>query len=566
MQASSSQRGGTTVPNDIPRFVTYTSPVAVPSSNGLGSASTLPLNLVALIVSYLEDLGDIARVTRTCRLLYYMTLPQLYTRVSLHSYPAIRYQNGRPEGFGSGSPFMLALNGLVTKAHASVVQEFQVYGEWNEVGAEDFAKGRVPDNTMMLNILMRAATDKMTKLRSFNWELDCKPLKTLYQGLSTHNTLTSLTIRFPQTRVPRPSVIIPPMTNLRVFRAMDIDPLCYPDDISVLMLSSKKLEDVRIHFSPRMRAEAESSLSWGNYFGRCLRAGYKMKVKHFAVQNFYGHNVEGIEDTLDHETCRSITFLDVFGGAKGSSATVFFDDTWKMIPMDMKTKFKAMRTNEPSQQHVKLMSSMQTQLERLYLVSQRLSKTGHTPGEHGAPVTPDDSQPDIDSTALGKQYLHAITRFHGANLKHLLLWDQWQLNQDDLSELIRYCPNLEQLAVGVHSEDSLKAMWLLLPFLSKLKALRLLLTDHVEEQCQSSGHLNLMEAALGKLDALHLKWFGVGNRIFQVGARYQSVGPDGLPVAKVRVTEVTVGNVQHVEIWGMDCLDIMVDPIARFSP
>ncbi len=319
--------------DEIPRFVTYTSPVSIPQTNGaFGRATTLPLNLIALIVEQLDDLGDIARVTRACRLLYYMALPTLYSRMSLHSYSQIRYVNGRPEGFGSGSPFMMALNGLVTKSHSSLVQDFRIWGAWNEVGAEDFAKGRVPDNVMMLNIVLRAAMDKMIKLRSFSWELDCKPLKTLYQGLAAHNTLTSLVLKFPNTRIPRPAVVIPPMMNLRAFRAMDIDPLCYPDDISVLLLSSKKLEDLRIHFSPRMRQEAESSLCWETYFGRCTRAGHKMRLKHFAVQNFYGPSMEGLHELMDPHTNISIAFLDMFGGSKGASANVFFDDTWKQIP------------------------------------------------------------------------------------------------------------------------------------------------------------------------------------------------------------------------------------------
>jgi hypothetical protein len=155
-----------------------------------------------------------------------MTLPQLYQRVHLHSYADIRYVNGKPEGFGSGSPFMMALNGLATKGHAALVHDFRVWGLWKETGVEDFAKGRVPDNSMMLNVILRASTDKMVKLKSFSWELDCKPLKTLYTGLSLHATLTSLTLRFPSARIPRPSVLIPPMANLRVFKAMDIDPMC----------------------------------------------------------------------------------------------------------------------------------------------------------------------------------------------------------------------------------------------------------------------------------------------------------------------------------------------------
>jgi len=143
---------------EIPHYLSYTSPVSTARIGGGSRATTLPLNLVALIVSYLDDISDIARVTRTSRLLYYMTLPQLYQRVSLHSYNKLRYVNGRLEGFGSGSPFMMALNGLVTKGHAALVQEFRLWGQWNEVGVEDFAKGRVPDNSMMLNILTRAVS------------------------------------------------------------------------------------------------------------------------------------------------------------------------------------------------------------------------------------------------------------------------------------------------------------------------------------------------------------------------------------------------------------------------
>jgi hypothetical protein len=206
-------------------LIKYTSPVTANFNNGYRAATTLPLNLIALIISFLDDIGDLARMTRTSRLLHYMTLPQLYERVHLHSYGEIRYINGRPEGFGSGSPFMMALNGLATNGHAGLVSSFRVWGQWKETGIEDFAKGRVPDNTMMLNIILRAAIDKMTRLASFCWELDCKPLRTLYLGLAGRDTLTSLTLKFPSARVPRPSVLIPPMANLKAFRAIDIDPM-----------------------------------------------------------------------------------------------------------------------------------------------------------------------------------------------------------------------------------------------------------------------------------------------------------------------------------------------------
>lgn len=325
--------------SEVPRFVQYTSPVLNQPAGG----GPLPLNLMARIVSYLENPGDIARVTRTSRLLYYMTLPQLYQRVALHSYAETKYVNGRPEGFGSGSPFMMALNGLVTGSHAAVVQQLRIWGAWKEVGVEDFAKGRVPDNSMMLNILLRACVNKMVKLQAFLWELDCKPLKTLYQGLAASNSLTSLTLRFPSSRLPRPSVVIPAMPSLRVFKAFDIDPLCYPDDISLLLLGSKELQDVRLHFSPRMRQEAEPTLSLETYWGRCFKANYVPKIKHIAMQNWFGRRDHAFYTLFDAKVCSSMVFLDTFGGAAGGAANVYVDDTWRDVPRDIAQHFRTIR-------------------------------------------------------------------------------------------------------------------------------------------------------------------------------------------------------------------------------
>lgn len=96
-----------------------------------------------------------------------MTLPRLYEEVTLRSYADIRYVNGRPEGYGSGSPFAMGLNTLVSRTFTDYVKTFRVIGEWREHDVEDYSKGRVPDNTMMLQISMRAALDKMKNLSAF---------------------------------------------------------------------------------------------------------------------------------------------------------------------------------------------------------------------------------------------------------------------------------------------------------------------------------------------------------------------------------------------------------------
>lgn len=98
-----------------------------------------------------------------------MTLPQLYSRVTLRSYAHIRYgSDERPEGCGSASPFAMGLNGLISRNLGGLVRSFKICGEWKEYDLEEFTRvGRIPDNSMMLNMVVRMAVEKMEKLESF---------------------------------------------------------------------------------------------------------------------------------------------------------------------------------------------------------------------------------------------------------------------------------------------------------------------------------------------------------------------------------------------------------------
>jgi hypothetical protein len=96
-----------------------------------------------------------------------MTLPRLYEKVTLRSYADIRYVDGRPEGYGNGSPFAMGLNTLVSRNFSDYIQSFRVVGDWREHDVDDYKQGRVPDNSMILQIVMRAALDKMKNLKAF---------------------------------------------------------------------------------------------------------------------------------------------------------------------------------------------------------------------------------------------------------------------------------------------------------------------------------------------------------------------------------------------------------------
>lgn len=96
-----------------------------------------------------------------------MTLPQLYQHVCLRAHAEIRYVDGRPTGYGSGSPFAMGLNTLVSRSFTDYVERFGVVGEWREHDVDDYKQGRVPDNSMLLQIALRATLDRMKHLQAF---------------------------------------------------------------------------------------------------------------------------------------------------------------------------------------------------------------------------------------------------------------------------------------------------------------------------------------------------------------------------------------------------------------
>lgn len=66
------------------------------------------------------------------------------------------------------SPFSMGLNGLVSRNISGYVKNFDVCGEWKEHELQEHARvGRVPDESMMMNTLVRVAVEKMIVLDSF---------------------------------------------------------------------------------------------------------------------------------------------------------------------------------------------------------------------------------------------------------------------------------------------------------------------------------------------------------------------------------------------------------------
>jgi len=542
-----------------------------------------------------------------------MTLPQLYSHVSLRSYDYVRYcrRDGRPEGCGMASPFSMGLNGLVSRNVAGYVRSFELCGEWKEHELQEYAKmGRVPDESMLLNTLVRVAVERMGVLDSFtyayqspkshhmltmpSWRLNTKMLPTVWQGLSQKMSLRKLTVRFPSVRHPRPITLVPPIPNLEYLHMYDIDPLCYADDISLLLLGSKKLRDLKLHWSPRMREAREPSIHKAAYFRRCVAANYQAPLRSIAIQNLYANHDSECGNVIDISHLRELTFLNSTGGANDDGATAFMDGTWRKPDEALPPKLKMFRADKVSHQQCEFLSTI-TGLEKLYLIgphsrarndsSKDLSTSNGTtaPPLPNSPVSSNTSSPsatDINTiTSLKSPYISAITKNHGATLTHLLLLPQWRLTDDDIAIIVRQCPKLQQLGLGVEfaSFDHLR---LLVPFLANLTSIRLLgnpddpsFVNMMREMDEKGTH----EEKIGE-DTANQEWsrlrymeLGAEDLIFEIGKRevvgeYRSEGGWGKcggsggggkkSVWRRAVKKRGWEAVRDIEIWRMDSLDL----------
>lgn len=428
-----------------------------------------------------------------------MSLPQLYRDLTLTSYDKIRYREEEPEGMGSASPFSMGLNAVITRPYATLVRSMTLRGDWREHELEEHARvGRVPDSSMMLNIAVRAAVDRMTGLESFSWELNTKMLETVYMGLAQLPRLTSLNIRFPSSRHPRPTIVIPPMPHLRRLKVTDIDPLCYPDDISTLLWKSKKLRELTMHWSPRMRNAQEPSVMLHDYFRKCIAAKEPMKVKKISLQNLYALHSEEFNVAFDPRTVEDVTILNNTGSDGPNFMNTFVDRSWPTNPPNERLRIKCMRQDALSKRHAEFIANF-TGLEKLYFVNTPRDANDFVNSPVLTPPSSDNSHPANANSPVGSpagsgnvhlnlrdNYLSAIVTNHCATLRHLLLPSRWPLSASTLARIVHASPQLEQLAFA-SDFPSMDTLGLILPFLRKLVALRLLVPTNSVSSPGSSG-------------------------------------------------------------------------------
>lgn len=379
--------------------------------------------------------------------------------------------------------------------------------------------------------------------------------------------------------------MIAPLPNLKTLVVYDIDPLCYPDDISLLLLGAKKLENLKLHWNPRMRDTGEESVNMLSIFGRCITAQYAIPVKRLAIYNLYTRFTGGgIESVIDPTNQEEITVFNSMGSS--DPMTVFLDDSWRVhnshpVPPNL----KMFRTDSTDRDQANTFSKFKG-LERLYLVSKRAkdnsktSSTVATPSSPSTTTTPGANGTSSHSTpkmsesqcrSIGGEYL-AVIQSHHRTMKHLLLSDLWIVNDDTLYKLCQSLPDLEQLGFSCNIPP-LESLRQILSFVPKLWALRTLFRPGSElaekmETMDPDMHAFMLATEMWRPEYRNLKYIGIGGSlVWKLGdvvwPKKGVAVPEGQensmnarragPMRRVEL--VSRESVSWIEIWGLDCTE-----------
>ena len=403
-----------------------------------------------------------------------------------------------------------------------------------------------------------------------SWELDTKMLPTVWQGLALKSSLTHLTIRYPSRRIPQPIALVPPLPNLKSLKLYDIDPLCYGDDVSLLIREAKKLQDLKLVWNPRMREACEPSVSLGAFFGQIVAAGSGPPIRKLTFKNLYAINDSTFAQHPFKMHLEEFTFINSVAGACDEADAAFFEHTWRPVPVRPAPNMKMVRTDKVTRLQVGYLSNS-TGLEKLYLVGPpRVNSINSISLQNSiafpnSPASSGNSSPtDAAVMSLKDEYLDAIIKHHGSTLRHLLLMPCWRFNSDEIAVIVRRCPNLEQLGIGIDVCD-LPNLRLLVPFLPKLTVFRILdnpddpaFSEKMKEIDGDGGHEEKLRNSTQSSD-WSIKWLGLGDLLFEIGELEEDVvesdeGP--LYLNRRRVWKRPLSAAQHVEIFGLDSLEV----------
>jgi hypothetical protein len=149
----------------------------------------------------------------------------------------------------------------------------------------------------------------------------------------------------------------------------------------------------------------------------------------------------------------------------------------------------------------------------------------------------------------------------------LLLSDEFELSKEQLGNVVRCCPNLEQFGFGLDDPDH-NLVRILMPFLTKLQCMRILDNDQSQEHMRvvsDEDRMMTMSTAVARAGNTSVKYVGVAQTLYRIGGMIEYLTEDGTPEMRRIITRADLAEVQKYALWGSDCLDIAADEYGPFS-
>ncbi|KAL8730381.1 MAG: hypothetical protein Q9166_004146 [cf. Caloplaca sp. 2 TL-2023] len=358
-------------------------------------------------------------------------------------------------------------------------------------------------------------------------------------------------------------MIVPALPSLVCLKVLDIDPLCYVDDISVLLAESKKLRELTVVWSPRMREMKEPSVNLGSIFNRCRAKDRSLTLTKVAIKNLFTYADDSCEKYYDPSAIQEITVINSTGGVGDNGAAAFVDSSFRRMGPPL-PNLKSIRGDKVSKDFLLLLANTRG-LEKLYIVGDKKANMHDGPDNlPRSPTSNGSSTPsDLRSDSLRDDMIEAIAQNHGQTLRHLLLPPQWRLTSDNIALIIRNCPNLEQIGFGAEF-DRFMSMRLLMPFLPKVTAVRILdnpdsndFRDKMHE-LDDGRHEKHIGSATSAREWTKVRWMELADLLFETGKTELMDDPDnpGKMSYRRNVWKQDRKAVKDIEIWKMDSLDV----------
>jgi hypothetical protein len=336
----------------------------------------------------------------------------------------------------------------------------------------------------------------------------------------------------------------------------NLDPLCYNDDVSVLIAEAENLKTLKLHWSPRMRQEREPSVNISTYFGRIAASARKLTLENLSMANLFSRNDAALAEAIAFDKLVFITFINCMD--MDDPSTVFMDKTWDIRGSSvLLTSLRKIRTDRVSARSSQGLLNARGMTD-VYLVNSRVRSGSATPLKSSE--SPSVQQPDVsmqnqderqgsnpvspDSPAgqssqqqsqrlvsRASDFIAALVTSHADTVERLLLRDSWVLGRDVILPLLSSCRQLKQVAFAV-SEPSPRLMRECLTAAPGLEVLWLLLAPEAEPWrpvgFDPGVHEDMMSIETAREEYRRLRWLGMGSRFLRLGGMVRVEGVSGL--------------------------------------